>query len=94
MWLYLIAGGMILVGLVLGLVGGGIFTIVLIPLGLIGLAAAAFFSAGGRKAQEAGGGSANETHIPERPLPHANPSSSGRAPTSPEGLADARRAQQ
>jgi hypothetical protein len=94
MWLYLIAGAMILIGIVVGLVGGGIFTIALIPLGLIVLGAGAIFSAGGRKAQQAGGGSADETDGPERPLPHEPPRSSGRAPTSPERLAHARRAEQ
>jgi hypothetical protein len=39
MWPYLIAGAMILIGIVIGLVGGGIFTIVLIPLALIVLGA-------------------------------------------------------
>ncbi len=94
MWLYMIAIVMVLLGIVVGLAGGGIFTIVLIPLGLLVLAAAVFFSAAGRKAQGAGGGATDETHVPERPLPHAHPQSSGRAPTSPEGLADARRAEQ
>ncbi len=94
MWLYLIAVAFILVGIVVGLAGGGIFTIVLVPLGLIVLVAALISAAAGRKAQQAAGGTAEEGPVPQRPLPHAHPQSSGRAPTSPEGLADARRAQQ
>jgi hypothetical protein len=93
-WLYLISGALILIGVVVGFIGGGIFTIVLIPLGLLVLIAGSVLGAGGRKAQKSGGGGAEETHTSDAPLPHQPAQSSGRAPTSPEGLADARRTQQ
>jgi hypothetical protein len=94
MWVYLISAALIFVGIAVGIGGGGIFTIVLVPLGLTGLAAAALAGVGGRKAQKQGGGASHESHLSGQPLPHETPQPSGRAPTSPEGLADARRAQQ
>ncbi len=66
----------------------------LIPLGLIVLAAAFFTGAGGRKAQKSAGGSSQASNVSDRPLPTHLPRDTGRAPTSPEGLADARRAEQ
>jgi hypothetical protein len=94
MWLYLIAGILFVVGVIGGLAGGGIFSIVLIPLALVTVGASALFSGGGRAEQRSAGKGANETHPTDRPLPHAQPQPSGRAPSSPERLADARRAQQ
>ena len=40
MWLYLIAGFLLVVGVIGGLLSGGIFTIVVLPLGVIVLLAA------------------------------------------------------
>jgi hypothetical protein len=94
MWLYLIAGALIAVGLILGLVGGGVFTIVLIPLGLIALGTAVLSGAASRRAQVAQDGGGRPSDVTDRPLPHSPPRDTGRAPTSPEGLADARRTQQ
>jgi hypothetical protein len=94
MWLYLIAVALIGVGVVLAFLGGGIFTIVLLPLGIIVLIGAWLASASGRAAQKKGGGATEETHTTDKPLPREPQRPSGRAPTSPEGLADARRAQQ
>lgn len=39
-------------------------------------------------------GAVQETHVTDHALPHTDQGPSGRAPTSPEALADARRAQQ
>jgi uncharacterized protein (DUF58 family) len=97
MWLYLVAIAAILLGIVIAFAGGGIFSLVLIPLGLIALAAAAFSSASALRAQRAemGGSHESDPHDPtEHPLPHSLPHDTGRAATTPEGLADARRAQQ
>jgi hypothetical protein len=91
MWLYMISLVLILIGIVGALAGGGIFTIVLIPLALVVLIVGLLSAAAGRKAP--GSDTTSDTHIPE-PLPHAPERPSGRVPTSPEGLADARRAQQ
>jgi hypothetical protein len=97
MWLYLIGGALVILGLVAAVAGGGIFTIVLVPLGLIALGAAAFSSASAWRAQRAqtGGPHESDPHDPtEHPLPHSLPRDTGRTATSPEGLADARRAHQ
>jgi hypothetical protein len=91
MWLYMITIVLILIGLVGALVGGGIFTIVLIPLALVILIVGSLSSAAGRKAPDSD--TTAETHVPE-PLPHTPERPSGRVPTSPERLADARRAHQ
>jgi hypothetical protein len=94
MWAYLIAGALFLIGVVGAAVGGGIFTIVLIPIAILIAVAALLFSMWGRAAQGAGGAGTHESHTADRPLPTSHQRPSGRAPSSPEGLADARRAQQ
>jgi hypothetical protein len=94
MWLYAIAGGLIVVGIVGGILGGGIFTIVLLPVGVIVGASAVAYAMWGRASQGAAGGSTDAAHGSERPLPHHTPADSGRAPSSPERLADARRTHQ
>ncbi len=94
MWVYMIVAFLLVVGVAGAFLGGGIFTIVLIPIALIVLAAAVLFSLWGRSAQGAAGGSTHESHTSDRPLPSSHQRPSGRAPTSPERLADTRRAQQ
>jgi hypothetical protein len=94
MWLYLIVAALVLLGAVGGVAFGGIFTIVLIPLALIVLFGGLLTAASGRQAQRRAGGATEESHVADRPLPRSHDRPSGRAPTSPEGLADARRAQQ
>ncbi len=95
MWVYLIVAGLFVIGAIGTVVGGGIFTIALIPIALIVLAASVVFGGGGRAAQQGAGGEVEESHSPgDRPLPHSTQRPSGRAPTSPEALADARRTQQ
>lgn len=95
MWIYLIVAGLFVIGVIGTVVGGGIFTIALIPIALLALAASALFGAGGREAQRAAGGEVDESHAAgDRALPHSPQHPSGHAPSSPEALADARRAQQ
>ncbi len=94
MWVYLIVAALVLIGIVGGALGGGIFTIVLLPLALIVLVASIVFSMWGRAAQGSAGADVEKTQGSERPLPHAAQRPSGRAPSSPEGLADARRGRQ
>jgi hypothetical protein len=93
MWLYMIAGALVVLGVLLAFVGGGIFTIVLIPLGLIVLGTGLISAASSRRAQAEASGT-DSGDVTDRPLPHSPPRDTGRVPTSPEGLADARRAQQ
>lgn len=93
MWLYLIGVVLILAGIV-GAFAGGIFTLILIPIGLLVIASAAGYSMMGRSAHAAGGADTEARASTGEPLPHSRPRSSGRAPSSPEALTDARRVQQ
>jgi multisubunit Na+/H+ antiporter MnhC subunit len=94
MWVYIVALALFVIGVFGSLLGGGIFTIVLIPLGLIALGAAVVSGMSGRAAQGTGGAATDQTHTSDRPLPTSHQRPSGRAPSSPEQLADTRRAQQ
>ena len=94
MWLYIVVAALVGLGVILGFLGGGIFTIVLIPIALIILVVGLLSAASSRSAQKRAGGATEETHTTEQALPRQPERPTGRAPTSPEGLADARRAQQ
>jgi hypothetical protein len=94
MWLYLILGALVVLAIAGGTVLGGIFTIVLVPIAGIVLVSAVVYAMWGRAQQGSAGGSTEASDSTDRPLPHRQPTRSGRAPTSPEALADARRGQQ
>ncbi|MDQ6817499.1 MAG: hypothetical protein M3018_08850 [Actinomycetota bacterium] len=94
MWLYLLALVLLILGIVGGVASGGIFTIILVPLGLIVAASALLYAMWGRSAQRSAGGDAEAASSTNRPLPHTRERASGHVPTSPERLADARRSQQ
>jgi hypothetical protein len=88
MWLYMIAAVLLVFGLGGAVLTGGIFTIVVLPLGAIVLVAAIVVGMG---AHGSGAGSVDGEYEPS-PLPHTNrpqPGTSGT--TSPEELVDARR---
>jgi hypothetical protein len=84
--------------LIFGIVGsvlsGGIFTIVLLPLGVIALISAVVFGAFGRSAQGRHGASTHAGSSTARPLPASEHRNTAAAPTTPDELADARRVQQ
>jgi hypothetical protein len=93
MWAYLVGIVVIMVGLFGTFAGAGIFTIALIPIGAIIFVGGIVYALLGRSAQEpAAGGSSSRDAQP--PLPHSPSRPSGHAPTTPEALADARRAEQ
>jgi len=94
MWLYMFAGVLLILGLGGGFLFGGIFTIVLVPVAVVIAGSAFVFAMWHRASEGAAGGSVDAHPSVNRPLPHAHREDSGRAPTSPEGLADARRVQQ
>ncbi len=94
MWLYIIVAALVLLGAVGGIAFGGIFTIILIPLAVVVLVGGLLTAASGRSAQRQAGGEVDAAGTPDTALPQHFDRPSGRAPTSPEGLADARRAQQ
>lgn len=89
MWLYLIAAALLVIGIAGGIATGGIFTIIFIPLGVIMLIAALLSGGVANLARRRQAGAP-----PSQPLPHQPVHESGRVPTSPEALADARRAEQ
>ena len=93
MWLYLVGIVLVVLGLA-GLAAGGIFTLVLVPLGLIAIASAAGYSAWDRAAASRAGAETNAHPTTNRPLPHHPRREGGHVPTSPEALTDARRAEQ
>jgi hypothetical protein len=94
MWLYMIALVLVVLGIVGGVASGGIFTIVLVPIGLIVAASAVFYGKLGHSATSQPGGEPQDSAAANRPLPHTQERDSGHAPTSPERLADARRSAQ
>jgi cell division protein FtsN len=91
MWLYMIVGVLVLVGLLGGIVAGGVFTLVLIPVAVIVFIGGLVYMAMGRAAEERQGGGGSHS---QPPLPHNAPSEPSHVPSSPEALADARRVQQ
>lgn len=93
MWLYLIAGFLILLGLVGGIFTGGIFTIVILPIGALMFIGAVFAAMWSRAQQSSAGGEASAEGTEHPPLRHTAPPESSTVST-PEELVDARRAQQ
>jgi hypothetical protein len=96
MWLLYIAIPLVVLAIIASIAGGGIFTIVLVPLAIIAVVAAFWSSASAR----AGGARGANRRAPQgtgpegSALPNSFATDSGRAPTTPEALADARREQQ
>jgi hypothetical protein len=93
MWLYMIAGLLILVGLIGGVASGGIFTIIFIPLGAIMLVVAVLVAMWGRASQGSAGGETEASKTGQAPLRHTPPQGAA-TPGTPEDLVDARRVQQ
>ena len=91
MWFYMIAGFLVLVGLVGGVASGGIFLLIFVPLGFVMLIVAVVVGMWGRASQ----GTADSTQgaAGPQPLRHTPPQGAA-TPSTPEDLADARRAQQ
>lgn len=93
MWLGLVVVVGLVVAVVLSIVSGGIFTIVLLPLAILAALAATASGVFGGLIRGGRGTSRSSRGHESAPLPHAAPSESD-VPTTPEGLADARRAAQ
>jgi hypothetical protein len=94
MWLYILVFVLLIFGIVGSVLSGGIFTIVLVPLGVIALISAVAFGAFGRSAQGRHGASTNARTSTGRPLPTSERSNTAPQPSTPEQLAEARRVQQ
>jgi hypothetical protein len=93
MWLYILVFFVLIVAIVGSIFSGGIFTIVLLPLGIIAVIAAVVFGGFGRAAQGRHGASTDDKASPGRPLPTGH-SNAAAAPSTPEELTEARRVQQ
>jgi hypothetical protein len=91
MWFYpllLFFGLLAVVGIV---AGGGAFSLILIPLGVVGLISAVLYAMWGRAQAGSVEGSTEATHATTRPLPGRGRRERGREPTRPDRLVDARR---
>jgi hypothetical protein len=90
MWLYIIAAVLLILGIAGGVLTGGIFTIVILPLGVIALVTAFVVSLWVRS-QQGGPSDVEETPASqEAPLPTGH-SNAATAPSTPEDLVNARR---
>ena len=94
MWLYVVGLVLVVVGLFGSLLGGGIFTIVLFPVGLVILGSAFGYGMWTRARAGSVGAETNAHPTTNQPLPHTPRRDTGHVPTSPERLADARRVEQ
>jgi hypothetical protein len=94
MWFYPVLIVLVILAIVGGTVAGGVYTLVLIPLAVIVAVSVVLYGMWGRSMEARSGGSTEATAQSTEPLPHQETRPSGRAPSSPEALADARRQQQ
>jgi hypothetical protein len=94
MWLYVVGFVLVVVGIFGTFLGGGIFTIALLPIGLVILGSAVGYGMWTRAKAGKLGLPTDDHPSVNRPLPHSFQHESAHAPTSPEALADARRAEQ
>lgn len=94
MWFYPLLFALVILAIVGGTLAGGIYTIVLLPLAVIVLISASVYALWGRALEGSAGGSTDASHTGSEPLPHRRRRPTGRAPSSPGALADARREQQ
>lgn len=93
MWLFYIAVPLVVLAIIAAAVGGGIFTIILIPLAIIAVFAAVWSAMSARAAGAPGANrrARTETGRSGSELPHSFARSPATATDSPETLADTRR---
>ena len=94
MWLYLVGFVLVLIGIFGTFAGGGIFTIVLLPVGLVIVGSAIGYGFWTRARAGSVGAETDAHPTTNQPLPHTPRRETGHVPTSPEALADARRVEQ
>jgi uncharacterized protein (DUF58 family) len=96
MWLFYLAGLLLILAIVGTFAGAGIFSIILFPLAVIAIVAALWSAAGARAsgAPQAKRRSRRHAGPSGNNLPHRFENGSGAAPTSPDSLVDARLEQQ
>ena len=91
MWFYPLLLFFVLMAVIGTIIGGGIFAVILIPLGVIGLVSTVVYAMWGRAQAASAGASTDATHTTTRPLPGRGRRTRGRETTSPDRLVDARR---
>lgn len=92
MWLYMVALVLLVAGIVGGVLTGGIFTIVLLPLGVIVLIAAIVTGLWARGAGASAHDLRSGAELEPADLPHTTrPQPGASGTTSPDELVDARR---
>jgi hypothetical protein len=94
MWFYPLVLVLVILALAGGTLLGGVYTIILVPLAAVVVVSLLIYALWGRALQGREGVATDADHVSSRPLPHRRRRPSGRAPTSPEALTDARRQQQ
>lgn len=94
MWLYLVVAVLVVLAVFGGIFGGGIFTIVLVPLAVIGFFSALAYALIAGGAKRSAGASADPSQGARGPATRISQTPRLRAPSSPEELVDARRGQQ
>ena len=90
MWLYIIALVLLLFGIVGGVLTGGIFTIAILPLGVIALVTAGIASLWARS-QQGRAGAAEDSEASKEPALPSGHSNAATAPNTPQDLVNARR---
>lgn len=93
MWLLYIAVPLVVLAIIAAALGGGIFTIVLVPLAVIAVVGAVWAAISARAASAPGAKrrTPTETGPAGAELPHSFASAPSTAPDSPETLTDTRR---
>lgn len=94
MWFYPLLLFLAVLAILGGVLAGGIFTIVLVPLAVIALTSAIVYAMWGKALQDSSGVSTDASWVSDRPLPWAQQTSDGPARSSPEELVEAWRERQ
>jgi hypothetical protein len=94
MWFYPLLLLLAILALAGGILLGGVFTIILVPIAFIVFVSAGVYTLWGRALAGAGGESSYATPVNRRPLPHRRARPSGRSRSTPDRLVDARRREQ
>lgn len=94
MWFYPLLIVLVVLALIGGTLAGGVYTLVLVPLAIVVAVSVIVYAMWGRSMERRAGASTDATAQSTEPLPHQPTRPTGRTPSSPEALADARRQQQ
>lgn len=94
MWFYPLIGLLIVLCIVGGTLLGGVFTIVLIPLAVIAVVSALTYALIAGSARQSAASETNPSKRSTSPATRTSQTGTPPAPTTPEQVADARRARQ